>query len=976
MKPFILFLFIVFQTCAGVAQDTAFSYQGRLQNNGTPSDGVFDLRFELFDAGAGGSSLGLLSKPSIPVTSGLFTTTLDYGAPAFDGGERWLEVSVSPQGANTFSTLSPRHRLTTTPYAIRAANVAASGISGALPSGALAGNYSGAVTLSNAGNVFSGDGSALTNVVASSLSPGLANSYWQIGGNAGVPANRYIGTTDYQPIELRVNNAPAVRIVPTTPNWPNLVSGASNNYIQADVTASSVAGGRGNGVSDVSGGSFIGGGSTNVIQSNSAGSVIGGGTQNVLADGSVRSVISGGWSNFVGGDSRPLAVGISRDITDGTSNTVFVGEVPPGTCFIGGGWSNRVGSDTPSSSITGGSFNRIADGTSNTLPFGETEPGGSFVGGGRGNRIETSTPSCVIVGGDENVLLGDGAVRFIGGGRLNSIADGSSNTIIVGGGQNAILTDAGYAVITGGKENATSSKATAINGGRGNSISTVSGASSISGGATNSIGTHSAGSFIGGGTGQVFGDGSVRSVITGGWSNAIGGDTRPVAVSIAQDITDGTSNTILVGETAPGTSFIGGGWSNRIGADAPSCTITGGNFNHIADGTSNTLPFPTTEPGGSFVGGGRGNRIDTTFPSNVIVGGDQNVLLGDGAVRFIGGGRLNSITDGTSNTIIAGEENVINTGSGYSLIGGGWSNSVTGAYAVISGGFNNATSAAHTVIGGGKDNTASGATSSIQGGSGNTANGDFSVIGGGEFNSAGGLKSFVGGGAGNQASGETSTVSGGTSNQATGLHATIPGGDSNSAAQRAFAAGTRAKALHTGAFVWGDSTDADFTSTANNQFIVRASGGVGIGINNPSEALHVSGNILATGTVNGSSDRHVKENFRPVDTREVLEKVAAMPIQRWNYIGEAGIPHVGPVAQDFHAAFAVGVDERHISMVDADGVALAAIQGLHQKLQDELKAREAENAELKKEREQMKSRMDALERQIQLLIEREGKSVR
>ena len=755
MQP-LIFLSIVLQIVAGIAaaQHTAFSYQGRLQNNGAPSDGVYDLRFELFDAGAGGSSLGLLSKPSIPVTNGLFTSSLDYGAAAFDGGERWLEVSVSPQGTNTFFTLSPRHRLTATPYAIRAASVAASGISGALPSASLAGNYSGVVSLSNASNVFSGDGSALTNVVASSLSPALANSYWQIGGNAGVPSNRYIGTTDYQPIELRVNNAPAVRIFPTTPNWPNLVSGASNNYIQSDVTASSVAGGRGNGVSDVSGGSFIGGGSTNVIQSNSAGSVIGGGTQNVLGDGAVRSVISGGWSNFVGGDSRPLAVGLSRDITDGTSNTVFVGEAPPGTCFIGGGWSNRVGSDAPSCSITGGSFNRIADGTSNTLPFAESEPGGSFVGGGRGNRIETSTPSCVIVGGD------------------------------------------------------------------------------------------------------------------------------------------------------------------------------------------------------------------------------QNVLLGDGAVRFIGGGRLNSITDGTSNTIVAGEENVINTGSGYSLIGGGWSNSITGGYAVISGGFNNTTSAAHAVIGGGKDNTASGATSSIQGGSGNTANGGFSVIGGGEFNSAGGLKSFVGGGGGNQASGDTSTVGGGTSNQATGLHATIPGGDSNSAAQRAFAAGTRAKAVHTGAFVWGDSTDADFTSTANNQFIVRASGGVGIGINNPTEALHVSGNILATGTVNGSSDRHVKENFAPVDTQAILEKVAAMPIQRWNYIGEAGIPHVGPVAQDFHAAFAVGVDERHISMVDADGVALAAIQGLHRKLQDELKARDAENAELKKERDQMKSRMDALEQQIQSLIEGGASSVR
>lgn len=919
--------------CASLvhAQDTSFTYQGRLQNNGTPANGVYDLRFELFDSESAGTSLALLSRPSVSVSNGLFSAGLDYGATPFSGAARWLEVSVSPQGAGTYTTLTPRHRLTATPYAIRAASVPATGVVGVLSSSALSGTYSAAVNLSNSSNVFAGDGSALTNVTATALTPEAANTYWRIGGNNGVAANRYIGTTDYQPIELRVNNSPALKVLPTTQNWPNLVSGAADNYIVTGVTASSVTGGKGNGISTISGSSVVAGGNSNVIGPNSAGSFIGGGTQQILGDGSVRSVITGGWSNFIGGDTRGDAQPVSQDITDGTSNTVIVGEIPPGNSFIGGGWSNRVGVNAPSCSITGGVFNRIGDGTSNTLPFPATEPGGCFIGGGRGNVIQDTAPSNVIVGGDQNILFGDGSVRFIGSGVSNQIGDGSSNTVIVGG--------------------------------RGNQVGAGSGAAGIHGGWGNIVGQHSSGAFIGGGTQTQLGDGSVRSVVTGGWQNYIGGDTRPVAVTISQEITDGTSNTLFLSEAAPGNSFVGGGWSNRIGVNAPSCTIVGGTSNRIGDATP-LLPFIENAPtadGDCFIGGGRGNRVTQVETASVITGGSSNVLLGDGAVRFIGGGRLNSITDGTSNTIIAGEQNTINTGSSYSLIGGGWNNDLTGGYGVIAGGFNNTSGAAHAFIGGGKDNEASGATSAIQGGSGNSAAGSLAAVGGGEFNSAFGTKSFVGGGAGNQASGETSAVGGGTGNQATGLHATIPGGDSNSAAQRAFAAGTRAKAVNTGAFVWADSTAADFTSTANDQFLIRAGGGVGIGKNNPTQALDVVGNIVATGTITGSSDRHVKENFTTVNPREVLEKVTAMPVQRWNYIGEPGTPHIGPVAQDFHAAFAVGVDEKHISMVDADGVALAAIQGLHQKMQDELQRRDTENADLKKENASLKHRLESLE---------------
>jgi hypothetical protein len=101
-------------------------------------------------------------------------------------------------------------------------------------------------------------------------------------------------------------------------------------------------------------------------------------------------------------------------------------------------------------------------------------------------------------------------------------------------------------------------------------------------------------------------------------------------------------------------------------------------------------------------------------------------------------------------------------------------------------------------------------------------------------------------------------------------------------------------------------------------------------------------------TVNGAfvnaSDRNVKAGFAPVDAKEILEKVAALPITRWHYTNDADTPHLGPVAQDFYAAFGVGPDDKHITTVDEGGVALAAIQGLN----EVVKAKEAKISALEK----------------------------
>jgi hypothetical protein len=112
--------------------------------------------------------------------------------------------------------------------------------------------------------------------------------------------------------------------------------------------------------------------------------------------------------------------------------------------------------------------------------------------------------------------------------------------------------------------------------------------------------------------------------------------------------------------------------------------------------------------------------------------------------------------------------------------------------------------------------------------------------------------------------------------------------------------------------------------------------------------LGINGELIIAGTLFQGSDRNIKQGFAPVDPKAILEKVAALPITRWHYTNDAATSHVGPMAQDFHAAFGVGKDDKHIATVDADGVALAAIQGLNQKLEEELAKKNAEIDALKR----------------------------
>lgn len=132
-----------------------------------------------------------------------------------------------------------------------------------------------------------------------------------------------------------------------------------------------------------------------------------------------------------------------------------------------------------------------------------------------------------------------------------------------------------------------------------------------------------------------------------------------------------------------------------------------------------------------------------------------------------------------------------------------------------------------------------------------------------------------------------------------------------------------------------------FVNNGSAAMTVETNGNVGIGIVSPGTKLQVNGTVSATAfTI--ASDRNLKEHFAPVNSRDILDKVLELPLTTWNYRTDPGASHLGPMAQDFRAAFGFGTDDKHIATVDADGVALAAIQGLNQKLEQETAAQRAE----------------------------------
>jgi hypothetical protein len=349
--------------------------------------------------------------------------------------------------------------------------------------------------------------------------------------------------------------------------------------------------------------------------------------------------------------------------------------------------------------------------------------------------------------------------------------------------------------------------------------------------------------------------------------------------------------------------------------------------------------------------------------------------------NLIGGFSGNSVTSGVVGATIGGggESGFPNrVTDSYGTVGGGGNNQAGNnagtvndrSGATVGGGIFNTASGQYATVGGGINNTASGSAATVGGGINNTASGSAATVGGGYLNIASGEYATVGGGINNTASGSDATVGGGYLNIASGEYATVGGGRENTAAGNySFASGRRAKANNPGCFVWGDSTNADVTCSNDNRTIFRSSGGYYIYTN----ASLTSGMFLSGGgsAWNAVSHRALKENFAPVDTRRLLARLAQIEITTWNYRSQGpAIRHIGPMADEFNALVdgLGGEGKDYINSLDADGVALASIQGLYGLVQEkdaEIAAMEAEIADLRAENAKLNDRLAAIEQALQ-----------
>ena len=435
-----------------------------------------------------------------------------------------------------------------------------------------------------------------------------------------------------------------------------------------------------------------------------------------------------------------------------------------------------------------------------------------------------------------------------------------------------------------------------------------------------------------------------------------------------------------VGPNIEGAAILGGGgmgFPNRVTGD----------FGAVAGGEGNLAGDRATVSGGAL-NRASGFRSGVGGGSNNIAQGEHSTVSGGcnneaNATRSTIGGGCHNTASHFDATIGGGAGNVAsfahatvgggtkNTASSLdSTVSGGSNNLASGAYTTVSGGASNLASGFSAVVGGGSGNTASASNTTVGGGLGNRISDHYGVVGGGVGNIAGNRNEDLGdaryatvsGGIDNTASGLGSAVGGGGDNVTQGSFSTIPGGFQNHAeGPYSFAAGSRAKihASHPGAFLYADSTDNPFDSNAANEFAVRATGGVRLVTGIDLLGMPNAGVRLEKGSSSWSylSTRNIKANFSFAEGKQVLQKLFNVPILIWNYRDQSpSIQHMGPLAEDFFAAFGLGEDQKHINTVDVDGVALVAIQGLYQLVREQEEQIAALEARLAKIEERLGSK--------------------
>jgi trimeric autotransporter adhesin len=529
----------------------------------------------------------------------------------------------------------------------------------------------------------------------------------------------------------------------------------------------------------------------------------------------------------------------------------------------------------------------------------------------------------------------------LGGTRVLSI-DGTSN-LFVGTDTGVIFTSSGFNTFIGtraGRNNTTGFGNTFVGNGAGPFNST-------------------------GGTNSFFGRDSGKGNTTGFNNTIIGHDADVGAGNLSNATAIGagavvsTSNTVVLGRSADtvrvpgnlvliGTGVASGnglGWNNLNATNIATGTLGDARLssNVARRDTAQTFVGNQTVTGNLTVNGNvaqTGTSLTFNSANGLVVTG----AFGSGAIPATGAG-VRLMWYPNKGAFRAGEVNGIqwnDANVGINSTALGRDITASGAYSTALGLDTHASGETSTALGVGTNATA---VTSTAMGFVTKASGPNSTAMGNHTTASGSSSTAMG----------NNTTASGTSSMAMGDGTTASG-------EHSTAMGTAASTNEQdGSFVYGDSsTGTRINASAPNQFVVRAQN-IWLGKNN--STTDTSGRFIETstgaflstgGAWTNSSSRALKTNFAAVNVRDVLRGVVQLPLTTWNYKAEdAGIRHLGPIAQDFYQTFKLGADDEHIGTIDSAGVALAAIQGLHAELTDRDQRMAAQQEQIQKQQTQI-----------------------
>ncbi|MBX3266915.1 MAG: tail fiber domain-containing protein [Acidobacteria bacterium] len=638
---------VIVLSASAIAQTTAFSFQGKLSDGGIPANGSYDLQFRIYDSLAGGTQVGSsVGISGVIATGGIFSVELDFGAGAFDGGDRWLEIAVSPAGAATFTTLAPRQRLGSSPYAIRSlsSEFAETAIDSASLGGLPAASFVNTTDprLSDARQPLPGSNDYVRNSDTSQT----AN--FNIGGSG--RAEVFNANDRFEIAGVRVLSTP----------------GTNNLFLGKDAGASNDTG-----VANVFLGHFAGNANTSGFANSFLGRYAG------------ASNTTGFFNTFVGHNTGTAN-------SSGELNT-FIG-VQAGQSNSTGKYNSFFGATAASQNITGNNLTMLGYDTrvgASDLQFATAIGSRALVGANdtivlgkiAGNYNGQSRPADrVVIPGDLNVVG-----SFSAGSFTASIFDAASYFSIGG---ERVLANPGTRNIFGGfnaglANTGTDNSFFGWNSGRFNTSGTNNAFYGASSGYSNTTGANN--SFFGANSGNSNTTGSSNSFFgssaglfnTTGTRNAFYGDRSGLFNTTGRD------NAFF--GFASGENTTVGLYNVFVGSYSGAANTTGGQNTFVGAETGRAL---TSGFQNTFVGS-RAGRSATGGADNILVGydsgtslttGDGNTYIGTRSGQSLTSGRLNTfigigsggqVTTGVGNLGIgygAGTQN--STGSGNIFIGG------------------------------------------------------------------------------------------------------------------------------------------------------------------------------------------------------------------------------------------------------------------------------------------------------------------